>query len=363
MRRALTFLLVSGLSMAARAQTPAASCSGMIAGATHLGLADASGIINILDDAQAQTVFGSAECGCESSDFYLNVRLTTALGIGTAGNVQVWVGQDCDKYENRVNLNGPCELIASPTIQTFTTASDSSGDIMIPIPSVSLISPNIHDCSPHAATANSVYVLAFTDPTAPFASCTLPLAQDTREPGKPTNLTAEWLADGTLQTSWTPAADGRSYEYNLVIATADGQPLRMPPQTFESEYSMCLPDGRLLRRTLKGADQSGVVTPAPQPQPGDPLVASPAFYLAPARGDHTARWNLAQDRGYRLALVATDAFGNATSSDEVQVGANPNLPPPSKGGCTIGGVGGDGLAGLVMTLAALAWALRRRRAI
>ena len=92
-----------------------------------------SGPVTLLDPAQAQTTFGSAECQCATTDFQLVIRLDTALPLGTTGTADVWVGQDCDRYENRAQPNGRCERIATPTVETFTPAGPA-GDIVIPSP-------------------------------------------------------------------------------------------------------------------------------------------------------------------------------------------------------------------------------------
>jgi MYXO-CTERM domain-containing protein len=147
----------------------------------------------------------------------------------------------------------------------------------------------------------------------------------------------------------------------------------------EAFYSMCLPGGRLLRRSIRGPQGQIIETAAPAPEAGDPLAGSPAFVVGLASPGKVL--DLRRDRGYRLAVVAIDSFSNATSSDEVHIDADQSAPEPEptptptptpeptpastpmpgKGGCSVSRGAGDGLAGLALTLAALAWALRRRR--
>ena len=112
------------------------------------------------------------------------------------------------------------------------------------------MSPLSHDCATPQRSANGVYVVLFIDPAMPLATCQLALHQDTQTPGMPTNLGAQWQPDGSLQLSWSPPGDGHSYNYAIVATTADGQPAILPLPLSQSQYSMCLPGGRMLRRSL-----------------------------------------------------------------------------------------------------------------
>jgi hypothetical protein len=357
MTRFLALSLVLGLSPLARAASPAGSCTGMLVGQTNLAVEDGSLYPADIDAVQAQTTFGAAECECGSSDFLFSLRLTRALPLATAGSVEVWVGQDCDQYERRVG--GLCEKIAAPGIQSLTSASTSSGSFVVPLPSRALFAPGTHDCGAKQS-ANNVYLIAFTDPTQPFAGCKLDLVQDSRIPATPTGLTAEWQSDGSLQVSWAPLVDGRHYTYYVAAETSDGHPATALPLLSSSQYSMCLSGGRLERRSLRAPDQSWLEMVPPTLVATDPLAASQDRVVATVPDASWSRLELDATQGYRISVVATDEFGNAAPSAELQVEPASVPDEPEMGGCSLGGHDAAALPGLLLLAVALALVLARR---
>jgi hypothetical protein len=367
MMRRIMVALVLFSSVVARAQSsgaPDGSCSGLIAGTA--GLAEFDGRSRFVSLATSVTTmaFGQAECLCDTKDLQLELRLTQALPPGTAGNVEVWVGTHCDEYDVRMR-GEQCEKIASPNIADLTTAAASSGGgIYYPIPSRALFSPNHHDCSAEPLPANGIFLFAFTDPTTPFATCRLPLLEGGVAPPQPTGVTTKWENDGSLFVTWSSTATARdAVRFGIVAATLDGG---MVPRYrgVQDAYSMCLPDGRLLRRALLGSESYYAPDISPQPEPGDPLFLTNGFYVKTAEfKDHTLLTGVVPASGYRLTVVAFDPFGNATPSEEVEVGASPLPPPPppttTDPACAMGGRGSPAGAVMVVVIV-LATMLRRR---
>ena len=186
-----------------------------------------------------------------------------------------------------------------------------------------------HDCAAARVSSNNIYLLVYSDPTQPLASCQLDLQEDTRLPSAPTNLATSWERDGSqerLTLSWSPPADGRAYEYTVLAVKDDGQGADISPKQLSPRYSMCLPDERLFRRSLVAADYSLVAGVGADLRATDPLAVMPES-LSP-RGWSSileVQLELFASSGYRLAVVASDAFGNSSWSE---LHAVPPAPAP-----------------------------------
>ena len=280
--RLITLACLLCLPLAARAQTPTptptptggspGTCTGMIAGSVGLAVPNGSGNFATIQAAAVQSVFGNAECACSPMDpnqqISLEIKLTTALGIGTGGSAEVWVGSGCDNYTTRTQAGQQvCEKISTPSIQTFTTAGSANNAIEIPIPGNAIVSPVKHDCSAttNPTGSNRVFLFLFNDPSMPFATCTLQLNEQNQGPVAATNPGAS-SGDGAITVNWTPPSPG-SYtpSYFQVLCSDDcGNPVVASP-TSQPIYSTCI-NGVLARRqintggaTPSATDDGGVV--------------------------------------------------------------------------------------------------------
>jgi hypothetical protein len=255
MRLAVVCLALA-VPVAARAQTMAGSCTGMVAGSVGLSVPDGKGGFATIQAAAVASVFGNAECACSppdaTSQISFELKLTTALPIGTTGSAEVWVGSGCDQYMNRQNGTlQVCEKIASPNIQNFTTAGSANNAIEIPIPGNAIVSPIKHDCSAmtNPTGSNGVYLLMFNDPTNPFASCKLQINEQNQGPQGVTGLGAS-SGDGAVTVNWTDPPQG-SYNptyYQVLCADDCGNPVNSSASS-QPTYSTCI-NGVLARRQL-----------------------------------------------------------------------------------------------------------------
>jgi hypothetical protein len=328
MRRIIPILLVLGSAAGARAQ---GYCNGMLQGTTHLAISDGAGGFHRLASLEVDRAFGMAECDCDTSDYDIEIALT-ASQVPSGGVAEIWVGEGCDDLAKRTGAaNATCEKIATPSIQDFT----ATGSHHYALSSRAVYSPLRHDCSATGGH-NSVYVVLYNDPALPLATCTMPLTQDLTPPPGPTDVRAQWLANGDLELRWTPSADKAQYE--VYLATDDGQPAGEAVPVVQTAISMCLPGQRMLRRGLipeGGGPLVGALAPATTLE--DPLAWTLRFDFgsAPTEGVGTIT-GLSAKRGYRLSLVAYDQYGNAAPSPVLAI-APSATPSQHSGGCSVGG--------------------------
>jgi hypothetical protein len=266
----------------ARAQTSTGtgSCTGTLAGTVGLSVLQ-SGSVQTVQAASIGTVYGNAECECPppaNEQINLEIKLTTALPISTAGTVEVWVGPNCDTFQNRTTGTPlPCQKITSgaPTISTVTTGSaDASSLIEIPISGADLMSPSVNGDAPNPAAqvcttptlTNSIYLFVFTtDSQNPSSTCTLPLTEENQLPAAVTNVSAG-SGDSSVDLQWTlpPVASTSPTGFQILCTDDCGNQIKSsPPAPF---YSTCI-NGVLHRRTLStggttptGTDDGGVTT-------------------------------------------------------------------------------------------------------
>lgn len=431
MRSLVVCALVVATPLAARAQMTggsAGSCSGSVSGANFAGsvglaVPDGKGGFATIQAAAVNSVFGNAECACSPTDttqqISLEIKLTSALPLGTGGTAEVWVGSGCDNYTTRTTAGQTvCEKIASPNIQTFTTAGSANNAIEVPIPGNAIVSPRKHDCDPmtNPTGSNAVYLFLFNDPTMPFANCKLQLNEQNQGPAGVGNVAAS-AGDGAVTVSWqNPSPGSYNPSYFQVLCSDDcGNPVQSSPSS-QPQYSTCI-NGALARRQLNtggappttGGD-GGVTdlgtgsfslttqTEPPRPQaspftcaadmgasaqPGDMAgVASPLSTFDPkyicsgqltATATSTRVTGLNNYQRYHFMVLSIDQFGNATASPVVD-----GTPQPTEdlwrryrdqgggpGGCVVADSSMDPAELALLAALAVAWLLvraqRRRR--
>jgi hypothetical protein len=269
MRSSLAALVCAALLLTttlARAQTGGSggtgggnalgSCTGMLAGSVGLSVPTSSGRQSV-SVAQVPYVFDLPECECTPTDpnqqVNLEIRLTMALPISTAGTVEVWVGNGCDNYTVRTTPNQTaCEKIAVPNITEFTTASTANGVIEIPIPGNKLTSPQpnggTRSCTAAPTTSNSVYIFAYQNPMTPFAQCSLNLTEQLQGPTPVENLNPS-PGDGRVTLNWMlpPQSSYTATQFQVLCSDDNGNPLTLPDLPKTALYSTCV-NGVLQRR-------------------------------------------------------------------------------------------------------------------
>jgi hypothetical protein len=255
-----------------------------------------------------------------------------------------------------------CQKVFSSTATTFSIGGTSSGTINIPIPAAALASPNTGVCS-QTTSSNSIYLLIWTNPNMPFATCTLNLTEQNVGPGAPDSSNAV-SGDSAVTVTWNPVpttAVQPSF-FQVMCANADGTPV--PGQGGQAQaYSTCLPGNMLSRRAIPTAasingtstDDGGTVgtddlgtTSAPLegtslhtddvpddggmppdmaaiagssptttglPAPFDHL--DPAFICSPSIPVSGTSYNqrisgLTNGQSYQFVVLAVDLYGNAT---------------------------------------------------
>jgi len=312
MRILVTALVILVAPIAARAQT----CTGMLAGTIGLAL-DEGGTASPLPDTVAAHFFGAAECACQASDVRAHIVLTQALPPGASGIVELWEGIGCADYATRTEEDSPCRRIATPSITDFTTAGVLDYSIS-------------SDLCGRSSTA--LTLIAFTDATQPFATCTLPIQPTAGRPAQPTAVGAARNADGSITVEWQRAADNPAAPttaYQIVCADSDGGRLVDPPEA-DSIYSVCLPNHVLERRTLQVSSDGTLGG-------GNFAELDHGFLCSPPLAADTTSFVLPAPpagRGVQLAVVAVDAWGDASASAVATV---PVAMP--HGGCSVGGAG------------------------
>ncbi len=180
--------------------------------------------------AQLAYAFSGADCACATDDINLQVKLSTGLPSGTTGSVEVWVGTGCDSYATRTATGQTaCEKVATLDIAQLTTSSTAGADgILVPIPSLALFSPVVHQCPVAATMVNQVYLLAFQNPAQNLATCTMSLYETTAPPPAALSPSATRSADGTVTVRWTGPDVSSAYDplgYQLLCADLNGRPL------------------------------------------------------------------------------------------------------------------------------------------
>ena len=192
----------------------------------------------------------------------MEIKLTTALPIGTAGTAEVWVGNGCDNYTTRSTPNQTaCQKVTALPINNFSSSSTSNGLIEIPLPGNELASPQpnggTHVCTT-ATTSNSAYVFLYTDPSNPFASCTLNLTEQNQGPGVVTSPSAG-SGDSAVNLQWVlpPAGSYVPTQFQILCSDDDGNPItNSPPAPL---YSTCI-NGTLARRNISTGGALGTTT-------------------------------------------------------------------------------------------------------
>jgi hypothetical protein len=359
-----SLMLLAPVARAQSSTTATGTCTGTgFAGIVGLSVPNPNGgALQTVQAASIPYVFGNAECVCPAADanrINLEIKLTTPLPIGTTGTAEVWVGSGCDVYATRTSSTQmQCEKVGTLDIQTFTSASNSIGNIEIPIPGDAINSPVSHSCSSDV-TSNNIWVFFYKDPVNPFATCSLTgLNEQNRAP-----LGAEDVntgsGDGAVDVRWTVPAQG-SYNpsyFQVLCADDCGNAITTKPK--QPLYSTCI-DGVLHRRQINtggtlgngsGSDggtsnTDGGATLLDNLQPYDaPLVSctndgvndhyptidggtnpgpladlDPKFVCSGQLGPTTASTRvtgLQNGNRYHFVVVAVDNYGNATASPAV----------------------------------------------
>jgi hypothetical protein len=236
------------------------------------------------------TVFGIAECECQTNDILLQLQITMAYPQSMAnGQLQLWAGPSCDNQLNRTN--GTCSQITSSTVNfnSFVTGTTStSAYLNINIPAGPLYAPSmIGTCPMGQQLANNFYLLFAppgTDITTMPQVCSITLGQNTQTPFAITSVNVS-AGDSAVSLNWTaPVGVGEQvpFEYQVLCADANGLPI--PGQnTSDRGYSVCL-NGAIQRRTNYVIAGSGATTttddagtPQPTPDLGPKEPAPPAL--------------------------------------------------------------------------------------
>ncbi|MGZ3427630.1 MAG: fibronectin type III domain-containing protein [Polyangia bacterium] len=307
------------------------------------------------------TLFGAAECACNTSDVNLEIKLVTPLPAGLSGTAEVWVGDSsCTNATTRTSAsNMTCEKIATLPIQDFTINSNAPfSGIEVPLPARSLFSPLRHDCSFQPLAANGVYVFIYADVDNPYATCALSLTESSAPPPAPVDVSATRQDDGSVVVRWTapPERFVHPVAYDVLCATDDGAPVAGSAAI--ADFSQCTSDG-IVRRALHYSD-GRVVPGGSAPSSGD-AISTPRADAVCAHVDSDGRAatiaGLAWNTRYRFAVVAADASGNGAVSAPVTLDASTPPPPappaPTHRGCSVGGRGSVTPSALILLAAAL----------
>jgi hypothetical protein len=313
---------VLAFAASARAQTTtnasAGSCTGMLAGQVGLAVPDGTGNYQTIQTAAVSNVFDFAECACPpapADQIAVEILLTTALPLGTTGTAEMWVGSGCDNYTTRTTASTTaCEKLAAIDITQFTTGSQTSGRIHLPVPGNALASPVAHMCT-QATASNAVYLFFFTDPMSPFASCTLQLTQQNQGPTAVVSPQAG-SGDGAINLTWTnpPPGSYTAKQFQVLCSDDSGQPItNSPPAPL---YSTCV-NGVLERRQEQtGGTLNGVVGDGGTLTTGDGGTAS---LIAPGGTLHTDATPLdggAPDMAENPIWLGDGGFGPLSTLDK-----------------------------------------------
>jgi hypothetical protein len=350
------------------------SCTGSLAGTVGLSIPTPSGRQTV-QAASVPFMFNLPECACSptnpSQQVALEIKLTTALPIATAGTTELWVGNGCDNYTTRTTPNQTaCQKLTTLDITRFTTGSTESGLIEIPIPGDALTSPQpnggMHVCTAAPTTSNNVYIFAYTNPAMPFASCTLNLTQQTQGPTAVLGLNAG-SGDSAINLTWRlpPQSSYTAKQFQVLCSDDAGNPIGLSSVP-DPLYSTCV-NGVLERRsgltggappTTGGTSDAGVgksqaFHPLAASLPNVPAItydmastdmastdmanigstdmANPVTFgplasldkkyaCSPTVGATATSFRitgLQNNKGYHFVVLAIDSFGNATPSPAV----------------------------------------------
>jgi MYXO-CTERM domain-containing protein len=328
-----------------------AQCSGGLEGALGVALASGGRLHEVTPDA-VPTLFGAAECLCDSDDLMLQLALTV-VPVG-ASDGEVWVGAGCDDPAARVG----CERIATLSREDLRAATGEPFSVRLS--ARALFSPLRHDCAAAPSAANGVFVVVGD------GACALPLVE--RSAGPPPVARPDAVAsDGALTVSWQPSPGAVAYQ--VLCADGDGRPTRAAPSP--PAYSACLSDGILERRALPVTDSRDDLATSFAGTRGSPTVGiapfdhlDPQFACSPmldASALSTTIDHLGDGHAYRLTVLAVDAAGNATPSAVVTAAPAPPQLEPARGCSAAGPPSGSAPVALLLVVALAAFAARRRR--
>jgi len=407
-------LLLASVSPARAQDTSSGMCTGTVTG--YVGLAvPVSGALQGVGSNFVNSVFGAAECDCDTRDVTLQIQAKTAFPTGTTGSLEVWVGNGCDNYDTRNNAaTTTCERITDLggiEFNNFVTGMSSTGlnYINIPIAARKLFSPKVNVCDPTQSQTNYIYVfLSTTDVRNPAATCTLPVKVANLPPSPPANPSATG-GEEAVTLRWERTVGGNPIlNYQILCADESGNPVPGLFKDDQQAYSACI-GGAIKRRPFPSTtgtvavDDMGTTTTtdlgtatllwpeqavddlaAPDLASGRDMVVptgptafastlDPAYICSEKLGLATLEYRingLQNNARYQFVVLAINESGNVAASDLLiaspepaedlwrrlrDSGANPN------GFCEVGGSATRPLW-LIEALAALAlaaWLLLR----
>lgn len=176
-----------------------------------------------------ENVLDLAECGCDSQDLYLQMRVISGITTMPLPHFEVWVGNSCAQSSR----NTTCEQILGDdltvSVESFATGG-TGGTPRQRVPVRALISPAFlnsqtsHQCI-SGLTSNSMWFL-FGDPSMPdYCSVRLD-AYETPPP--PAQNVAAGSGDEAVTLSWSAPPQGSNNlpsRYQILCADENGNPL------------------------------------------------------------------------------------------------------------------------------------------
>jgi MYXO-CTERM domain-containing protein len=314
--------------------TGSGTCSGsidnkMIAGTTSIsiGTGDEQTLVPV---AQAGAIFSRAECECRSRDVFMHIVLTSPAPVASNFGLGMYIGDaDCAKLSYRNSTSPSCDPAAMPSDQSFRRTAPF--DVALPSEVVTQPRPKAQDpmtwmysCAdtngPQQRTAT---ITLGPDSDAP-ASCTLPLAVNTRPPTAEVTINSITSGNGALGVNWSvPEGTVGIDSYQVLCRKKSDPKTPVRDEGFLTSqrywFSSCL-DGVLYRRPVPGRDKNmrveraGFTTSQRLDFPLDPRFICSGRIMATTNSLNTRIDGLVNQEVYQVMVVAIDTYGNAKPS-------------------------------------------------
>lgn len=314
--------------------TGSGTCSGsidnkMIAGTTSISIGTGDEL-TLVPAAQAGAIFSRAECECRSRDVFMHIVLTSPAPVASNFGLGMYIGDaDCAKLSYRNSTSPSCDTASMPSDQSFRRTAPF--DVSLPSEVVTLPRPKSQDpmtwmysCAdtngPQQRTAT---ITLGPDSDAP-ATCTLPLAVNTRPPTADVTINNITSGNGALSVSWSVPENTVGIDSYQVLCRKKSDPKTpVRDEGFLTSqrywFSSCL-DGVLYRRPVPGRDKNmrveskGHTTSQMLDFPLDPRFICSGRIMATTNSLNTRIDGLVNQEIYQVMVVAIDTYGNAKPS-------------------------------------------------
>lgn len=345
--------LIAGSAQAdGTSTTGSGTCAGaidnnMIAGTTSISIGSGDEL-TLVPVAQAGAVFSRAECECRARDISMRVTLSTPAPAASNFGVGMYIGDaDCSKLSYRNSTSPSCDVAPTPADQNFRRTAPF--DVPLPGEVVTLPRPKSQDpmtwmysCGDTNGPQQRTATITLGPDSDMPATCTLPLAVNTRPPTAEVTIGRITSGNGALSVDWSvPEGTVGIDSYQVLCRKKSDKATPVHDDGYLTDkrfwFSSCL-DGMLWRRPVPGRDRNmrverkGFTTSDMRDFPLDPRFICSGRIMATTNSLNTRIDGLSNEQAYQVMVVAIDTYGNAKAS-QIMEGTPLPIQSPLEGFC------------------------------